>query len=151
MPDMPQRQSHWEADIRHLHAAAAGVLRLVLFTASDVAVLTKDALAGDARAAGYLKALDAFLRRIETPQQGEDARLCLTCDRRLESSRRILVALVIPERDDPTHCMALGVCEACVGSRLDRAAVETAVLQALRRLLWPDLRRIAPPASAGQA
>jgi hypothetical protein len=148
---MPQTRPDWEADIRRLLAEAAGVLRLVLFTAWEVAALTKDALAGNARAAGYLKALDAFRRQIEGPQQGEDARLCLTCDQRLESSRRIMVALVIPERADPTQCLALGICETCAGSQLDRAAVETAVLQALRRLLWPDLRRIAPPASAGRA
>jgi hypothetical protein len=139
-----------EAGVRRLHAEAAGVLRLVMFSASEAAVLTAAALAGDARAAGYLKALDAFRRQIDDPYQGDEARLCLSCDEGLDRSRQIMVALVIPERADPTMCIAVGLCDTCVGSQAP-AAVEAMVMAALRRLLWPDLRPIAAPISAGHA
>lgn len=130
------------ADIGALHDDAAGVLKLILLTAEDAAELIAAAAAGDARAGSYLRAVDTFQRQID--RQGQ---LCLTCDRQLAAGR-LLIALVVPGRDDPARCLAVGVCETCVAMQSDRGAVEAAVAAALRKLLWPDLRRIAAPLSS---
>jgi Bifunctional DNA primase/polymerase, N-terminal len=100
----------------------------------------------DAGARRYLQALETFGRRIGRPG-GPD---CLTCGARL--ARKILFGLILPARDDATRCVAIGLSEPCATGLRDRAAAQQAVLRALRRIAWPDLRPIAAPSGrAGRA
>lgn len=145
-----QRKRHWEAGLRRVHAEAAGVMRLMLLTASEVDDLTAAAGAGDAFAVTLLKALDVYRRQIDS-DNSSDAPLCLTCDRQLRDAAPLLIALVIPARDDASACMAIGVCEKCQSGFVDRAAAERVVMEILRERVWPDLRPIAPPSAPGRA
>jgi hypothetical protein len=134
----------WEAGIRELHAEA-GVLRLTLVTAADAIALIASAQADDSYALACLRALDTYRRRIGRP--ATDPPGCLTCGRRLGADTPLL-ALIIPDRDDASQCLAIGLCASCAGRHRDRAGLEAAIIGALRRMLWPDLRTIAPPAGA---
>jgi hypothetical protein len=138
----------WEADVRQLHVEAAGVLRLLLFTASDVSPLVAAVALGDSQARRLLRALDTFRERIE--QGGDAAPLCLTCDHRLGSAQ-LLMGLLLPAREDVSRAMAIGICAHCNAAYQDRSAAEQAVAAALRRMLWPDLRQIRAPSAPGRA
>lgn len=124
---MTSRQCRqWERDIRALHAEAGGVMRLMLVTTADA------------------------LRLIGAAALG-DASLCLTCDRMLGGDTP-LIALVIPARDDASRCLAVGLCPACTARHRDRSEAAAAIGAALRQMLWPDLRPIAPlSGAAGRA
>jgi hypothetical protein len=134
-------RSDWESGIRELHAEAGGVLRLLLVTAADALALIAASAAADSEALAYLRALESFRRCIE--QAADNAPLCLTCDRRLGADTP-LFALVLRARKDAGRCLAVGLCAACAARHQDQAGAAAAIVGA-PRMLWPDLRPIAPP------
>jgi hypothetical protein len=145
---MDDRDDDIEAGIRAVHSEAAGVLRLVLVAPDDLTDLIVAALVlHDTSALSRLRLVDRFMRRIEG-QDDAAAFLCLTCDRRLTAAADCgLIAIVTPERDDASACLVIGICEACCAAHRDHAAAGEAVVAALRRGIWPDLRPILSPAA----
>ena len=139
--------SESDAGLLELHAEAGGVLRLTLVTRDDLLARAVAALAGDGAAAPLVLAVGAWL------EQAARSQTCTICDRHLAETGVGVLAVLLPERDDPTRAMVLGVCPTCCAEHgNDAGRIEAAVLAFLRRSWWPDLRLIAPPCDqAGRA
>lgn len=141
----------WEAGMRALHSEAGGAYQMLLLAPLDAAALIAAAAVGNTKALAYVPVLETFSRRMTGPRR--DAPLCLTCDRLLTGRRRaVFMGLFHALRDDPTQCLAFGLCRVCAAQHGDRNAVADAVLLVLRKGLFPDLRVIPTPVrSAGRA
>ena len=125
---------------------SGGLLSVVPVLLADLPYLAADALLGDHEAGRLLgTAIDTLRRFDAAPRRSQP--LCASCPRVLRPGRYNL-ALVMPECDDPTRMLALGVCRHCA---TDAAGVMAKASESLRRL-WPDLRMVKPThASGGRA
>ena len=125
---------------------SGGLLSVVPVLLADLPHLAADALLGDPKAGQLLGAAMDALRRLDAaPRRSQP--LCASCPRMLRPGRYNL-ALVMPECDDPTRMLALGVCRHCA---TDAAGVMAKASESLHRI-WPDLRPVKPThASGGRA
>jgi hypothetical protein len=142
-----QSAAKWQQELRSLHDEAGGAYKMLLLAPPDVVMLFGAAVADDAEALRYMRALEAFAQR--TIGARRDAPLCLTCDRLLSGARAIaLIGLMHGLRDDPQQCLVIGFCVACARRHGDRAGCQAAMIGALRRTVFPDLREVPGPLGA---
>jgi hypothetical protein len=126
----------WRLGIEALQDEAQGVMSLVVIHPAEAPALFLDAAAGVPGAIQALNAYSDTMWRIRSAPR-RDPMLCAACPRPLRK-RAFAIVLAIPERDDPTRCLGLGICGKCASTD---AQIRAKALEGLRRL-WPTAREI---------
>ncbi len=129
-------QNELEAGLAEIQAAAAGVLEIFVISPGDAGGLMALAMAGDAEATRLMRSLEGALKQIEAAPASEPT-LCATCPTALHRGTFFRVILALPYRDNPSPCLAFGVCRRCAGTNAEAHTQATRALQNI----WTCSRR----------
>lgn len=133
---MPITDAALQVGFHRIHDEGGGAVELVVVRQTDALDMLGDAMAGNARAAGLLRATNDALGRIAAAPR-RFPMLCAACPRPLKPGRYAIV-LAVPARSDPTTAIGLAVCQHCA---IGIADIRAKAAIGLRRI-WPDLRPI---------
>lgn len=122
--------------LRIVTQESGGALSVHVVFLEDIRDLITDALIGDPDAAQLLPLVRQGIRSIRSASRKKPA-LCGCCPRPIRS--QFALAIVLPERDDPTQGIAIGLCPKCTENDVCRAHQKAA--EALRAI-WPDGRLV---------
>lgn len=136
----------WADQMQSVNDEAAGILRLEVFQPSDLPDLVLAALAGDAEAGGFARAINTALGNIARAPRRRPA-LCGSCPRPVRRNTAFTIVIAVPDRDEPSNAVTLAICSRCGVTHDD---VRNRAVEALRRI-WPDGRLIQVAHPAGHA
>jgi hypothetical protein len=127
--------------LEEFHAAAGGAIELRLVRTVDAPTWMF--------AAGPIAA--AFRQMVVSFYDNLTLQSCLICGHDFAEDRWACDwVLVMPlGHPAPTDAMISGICGDCSGAHPDDAAMLEAAAEALRRYMWPDLRRLDTTAVTG--
>ena len=136
----------WAESVQRVSDEAAGIIRLDIIQHADLAELLAHALLGDPEAIRLANMASSVLRRIGSASRREPM-LCGSCPRPLKlKGHRFSVVIALPGRDQPSNALSMAICHRCATSR---EAVQDKAVEALQRIIWPDLRPITVTHPAG--
>jgi hypothetical protein len=121
--------------IRTVSQEAAGALSIRIVFQEDLRQLIADVVIGKPEAVRLLPLVRQAMRQIRKAPRRAPA-LCGCCPRPIRT--RFTLAVVLPERDDPTRGIAIGLCKKCTDGR-DLMQTHEKAAQALRTI-WPNGR-----------
>jgi hypothetical protein len=128
--------------VRIINKEAGGVLSLYVVYPEDAPALLAKALTGDVDAGRLLTLVPNITKRIpRAPRRAPG--LCGHCSTPIRSW--FALAVVIPECNDPSQGLAVGLCRKCTADRED---VYQKATEAMRGV-WPTARPITVTHTAG--
>jgi hypothetical protein len=152
--EISNRENEWNGGMNErkrlmeeFHNAHRGVMQARIIRRDDLLALFLAAAAGVLNDADLLvlRSLAAWLKNAERRKK-RNSFLCLDCDAGFYEHQKPEAFLIVTPFAATSHAMVTGICRRC--ANCDDAALQSVIVKALRKRMYPDLTISAGPGRA---